>query len=193
MAIPVDRLAEVTAARCTSCLGCVDACPKSRGASRTLRWGPPRLLGRGWSQAALVAILLACTTGAVAASYLFPMPSFVKSRGLAPGRVATMELEVENLSCRGRANLFFYFLERDDLFELPGYLKVEAWPGPGLADVRITFDPAKTDEQAIRQAVTEPYYDVGADFWRTSPFRIEGYDPLMIGPGAGIDASLPFE
>ena len=140
-----------------------------------------------------MAILLVCTTGAVAASYLFPMPSFVKSRGRAPGRVATMELEVENLSCRGRANLLFYFLERDDLFELPGYLKVEAWPGPGLADVRITFDPAKTDEQAIKQAITEPYFDLGADFWRTSPFRIEGYDPLMIGPGGEIDASLPFE
>jgi len=193
MAIPVDRLAEVTAARCTSCLSCVDACPKSRGASPTLRWGPPRRWGRAWSQAALVAILLVCTTGAAAASYLFPMPSFVKSRGAVPARVATMELEVESLSCRGRANLFFYFLERDDLFELPGYLKVEAWPGPGLADVRITFDPARNDEQAIRQAVTEPYYDVGADFWRTSPFRIEGYDPLMIGPGAGVDASLPFE
>ena len=181
MAIPVEQLSEVTMARCTSCLSCVDACHRNQGETRALSWGPPRPLGRQWSQAALIAVLLTCTTGAVAASYLFPMPSFVKSRGSQPERTAEIELKIENLTCRGRANLFFYFLERDDLFEIPGYIKAEAWPDPNLAKVRITFDPAKADENAIKRAITEPYYDVGADFWRNSPFRVEGYDPLAIG------------
>jgi hypothetical protein len=114
----------------------------------------------------------------VAASYAFPLPSYVKARGQPPQRTAQCELEVEELWCRGRANLFFYYLERDDLHALPGYLKVEAWPGPGPARVRIQYDPALTDEEAIQRAITEPYYDVMADLWRMSPFQIKGYDPL---------------
>jgi len=42
----------------------------------------------------------------------------------------------------------------------------------------VTYDPSQTDEAAISQAATEPYYDVLADRWRMSPFQIEGYDPL---------------
>jgi len=104
--IPVDRLEQVTAARCLSCLSCVDACPQKE--SKPIAWGPPRVLGGRWSQAALVAILLACTTGAVAASYVFPMPSFVKTHGTRPEQVAQVKLEISGLSCRGRANLLFY-------------------------------------------------------------------------------------
>jgi hypothetical protein len=133
---------------------------------------------------ALIAILLVCTSTAVAASYVFPLPSFVRSHGDRPDRVAEVELRVENLSCRGRANLFLYFMERDDMYQVPGYFKVEAWPGPDLAKVRITFDPAATNEEALKQAITEPYYDVAADFWRMSPFRVEGYDPLKLKFGS---------
>ena len=129
----------------------------------------------------MIAIMLLCTTAAVAASYVFPLPSFVKSHGSRPAQVAKVRLKVENLTCRGRANLFFYFLQRDDASQIPGYFKLEAWPGPGIADVDITFDPTATDEHAIKQAITEPYYDAVAEFWRTSPFVIEGYDPLMFG------------
>jgi len=179
--IPVDRLEQVTAARCTSCLSCVDACPQKE--SKPIAWGPPRVLGGRWSQAALVAILLGCTTGAVAASYVFPMPSFVKTHGTRPEQVARVKLRISDVTCRGRANLLFYFLERDDMFEVPGYFEVKAWPGPGLADVHVTYDPSQTDEAAIAPAVTEPYYDVLADRWRMSPFQIEGYDPLGAGLG----------
>jgi hypothetical protein len=42
----------------------------------------------------------------------------------------------------------------------------------------VAYDPSLTNELAIKRAITEPYYDVAADFWRMSPFRIEGYDPL---------------
>ena len=89
--------------------------------------------------------------------------------------------------------MLFYFLERDDLYEVPGYFKLEAWPGPGAAHVRVTYDASSTDAEAIRRAITEPYYDLPADYWRMSPFRIEGYDPLSLElpealgflPGAG--------
>jgi len=179
VAIPVHELEQVTAARCISCLRCVESCPSNRSERRSLVWGPPgRHDRRGWPQAILLAILLLCTTTAVAASYLFPIPSFIRSHGVHPDRVAIAELQIEDLACRGRANLFFYFLERDDMHAIPGYFKVEAWPSPSLAKVRITYDPTVANEDRIKLAITEPYFDMTANFMRTSPFRIEGYDPL---------------
>jgi ferredoxin len=191
MAIPVDRVQQVTAARCISCMNCVEACPAKE--SSTLHWGPPNMLGRSWPQAVLVTVLLLCTTGAVASSYFFPLPSFVKSRGAPPDQVATVRLKIENLTCRGRANRLLFFLQRDDLYELPGYLKLEAWPGPGAADVRIAYDPAQTNELAIKRAITEPYYNLWDDARRSacliSTFRIEGYDPLSLD--VGVDIGYP--
>jgi len=190
-AIPVDRLGQVTAARCVSCMNCIDSCPHNETQSKALAWGPPKRFGSRWPQAALVAVMLLCTTGAVAASYMFPLPSFVKSHGSRPERVSTVRLTIEDLTCRGRANLFFYFLQRDDLYAVPGYFKVEAWPGPGQAQVDVTFDPALTDENAIKQAITEPYYDAAADFWRASPFGIEGYDPLAFDGDLDVPLLAP--
>jgi len=181
MNIPVDQLEQVTAARCTSCMSCIEACPQK--SSGTLGWGPPASWGRRWSQAVLIAVLLACTGGAIAASYLAPLPSFIKTSGILPDRpLATARLKIDDVRCRGRANLLFYFLQRDDLDRISGYFKLEAWPGPGAVDVHVTYDPAVTDEETIKRAITSPYYDAVADFWRDSPFTIEGYDPL--GPSA---------
>jgi hypothetical protein len=64
------------------------------------------------------------------------------------------------------------------MFTVKGYLKVEAWPGEEWAPVHVTYDPAQTDEDAIKQAIVEPYYEVAGDWWRMSPFSIAGYDPL---------------
>ncbi|MCU0875343.1 MAG: 4Fe-4S binding protein [Pirellulaceae bacterium] len=185
MAISVDQVQQVTAARCLSCFECLEACPQGRSAARAISWGPPAWLGRRWSPAALVPILLLCTSAAVAASYLFPLPSFIKTRGQAPSQTARLELVVDDLTCRGRANLLVYFLDRDDMFQVPGYLRVEAWPGPTAAHLHIRYDPSQTNELAIQQAITEPYFETDSGNWRPSPFRIAGYDPL------GLAAPLP--
>jgi len=176
MAIQVQEVEQVTAARCTSCMNCVEACPVHD--SSAMSWGPPRWLGRAWPAGTVVAILLFCTTTAVAASYLFPLPSFVKTRGAEPATTTATELGIYGLGCRGNANLLMYYLERDDLFEIPGYVRLEAWPGPGLAKARISYDPSHGDEARVKRAITEPYYDLLEGIWRFSPFRIEGYDPL---------------
>ena len=176
MAIPVDTMPQVTAARCLSCLTCVEACPQKQ--SGAVRWGPPRWLGHSWPMAALIGILLSCTAAAVAADYLFPLPSFVKVRGDQPPVTTTVDLGIHNLGCRGNATLLTYYLERDDMFAIPGYVKLQAWPGPGAAEARITFDPSLTDEKAIKKAIVEPYYDEAAELWRLSPFEIAGFDPL---------------
>ncbi len=181
MAIPVDTVREVKAARCLSCLECVEVCPTSTGGALT--WGPPRAFGRRWPQAVLVAVLLVCVGAAVGGSYVFPIPSFVRTRGHAPAQTASVHLKVAGLKCRGSANLFVYYLERDDALAVPGYLRIEAWPRPGVGEARIIYDPAQADEAAIKSAITEPYYDATSDHWRESPFEIEGYDPLA-APGS---------
>jgi ferredoxin len=178
MQIPVDHLPQVTVSRCISCFQCVEACPTSPVRPRALRWGPRWPRGSRWPQSVLIGILLCCTIGAVTASYLIPVPSFLKRIGTPSEQTTTVTLKVENLTCRGRANLFAYFLERNDLFEVPGYLRIAAWPGPGWADVHITFDPTQTDLAALQLAITEPYFETETNFWRSSPFKIQGYDPL---------------
>lgn len=186
MAIPIDQVGQVTAARCLSCLSCVDGC-SARG-NGAVTWGPPSRIGHRWPNAVLVVLLLCCTTAAVAASHLFPLPSFVKVRGRPPAVTRTTELDVIGLTCRGKATLLVYFLERDDVFELTGYLKLEAWPGPGAARTRITYAPSVCDETAIKRAITEPYYDALGALWRLSPFEIEGYDPIgFVEDGAEHD------
>jgi len=184
MAIPVDQLPQVTAARCLACLGCVDACPQESAGA--LAWGPPAFLGGRWPRTVLVALLLLCTAGAVSAAYWYPLPSFVKVHGAPPAETAVLELEIENLTCRGRANLLVWFLQRDDLAVPLRYFRLEAWPRPGTARARITYDPGETDEETLKRAVTEPYFQALSDNvsagWRDSPFRVVGYDPLAPTP-----------
>lgn len=177
--IPVDQLAEVSAAGCTSCLSCVDSCPQRHSSSPALHWGPVLPRTQKWPQAALVGLLVICLAGAAYASHLFPTPSFVKGRGEFPTDVSKVILAVENVDCRGKANLLYHLLTPTDSFEVPGPLRIEAWPGPGPSDVHVTFDPAVTDEETIKRAIVEPYYDVSSQSWRISPFVIEGYEPWM--------------
>jgi ferredoxin len=180
MAIPVDQEEKITHARCTFCLDCIEACPEE-GA---LGWGLPSrgkvsLFGsRKSSRTVITCVLLLVMSAAVAAAYVFPMPSFTWSRGEFRGEAAELEMGVEELGCRGRANLFVYYLDRDDELELSGPLRLEAWPGPGISRVRIFHDSEQVDEAMIRMAVTEAYFDSDSNSWRPSPFRIEGYDPF---------------
>ena len=182
MAIPVDRLPQVTASRCLACMNCIEACPREK--QHAILWGPPNWLGHAWPQAMVIVVLLLCGGAAVAAAYLAPLPSFVKSRGTPPDRVASVELRIQGLTCRGRANLLVGFLERDDMYQIPGsaadapgFYRLEAWPDPAAAMVRISYDPRYADEEAIKRAIVEPYYGMKEDRWWMSPFVIEGYSP----------------
>jgi ferredoxin len=178
MGIQVGRTDQVTEARCISCMECVEVCPiEERGA---IGWGPPGPPSRRWPSRALVVILLSVLGASVAATYAFPLPSFVHTRkGIeAPAETASLEIEVRGLKCRGSSNLFVYFLDRDDLDRVPGYLRVDAWPSPESGRARITYDPTLTNDDAIRRALTSPYYDALEDRFRMPAFEIVGYDPL---------------
>jgi hypothetical protein len=163
-------------------MNCIETCPKDE--QQAILWGPPSWLGRAWPRATVIVVLLFCGGVAVAATYLAPLPSFVKSRGMQPDQVATVELRIQGLTCRGRANLLVGFLERDDTYQIPGsfadapdYFRLEAWPDPNIAIVRVSYDPKHANEESIKRAIVEPYYDMGTDRWWMSPFAIEGYSP----------------
>ncbi len=176
MAIPVDKEVEVTAARCSSCLDCVDVCPeRDRGA---LVWGTKR---SGWSQTTLVAVLLLCFGGAVTADILYPLPSFVWTRGDVPYETAGLEMIIEGVTCRGKSAGLTVWLQRDDELEVEGFIKVETWPGPGSGRVRITFDPFRTSDEAIRKALTDPWFDLGSGGFDMSPYLIEEFDSFGSG------------
>jgi ferredoxin len=183
MAIPVDHVFEVTHSRCLACMNCIDACPTKK--VRPVYWGPPGWLGRAWPRGMVIVILLVCVVSAVGAAYFAPLPSFVKTRGALPEQIAKVDLQLSELTCRGRANLLVGFLERDDLYRIlgpeanaHGFYKLEAWPNPTRALVRVSYDPTRTDEESIKRAISEPYFDVATNRWWMSPFVIEGYDLL---------------
>ncbi len=170
MEIPIDEVEVVTHARCTACMECVSSCPRSGRGALDVRVRAPR--------AFVVGSLLVLLAAPVFASYLLPLPSFRWSRGAAPETRASLELEIEGLTCRGSANLLVYFLTRDDDLELYGHLALDAWPEPGTGRARISYDPALVDEDAIRSAITEPYFEPDWQSFRHSPFQIVGYDPF---------------
>jgi NAD-dependent dihydropyrimidine dehydrogenase PreA subunit len=177
MGIEVDRVRDVTAAHCTACLDCLQACPqRTHGA---MHWGPPDRLGRHWPQMAIVAIMLLCIGGAVAATYAFPLPAFVTELGERPAVVETLSLRVTGLTCRGSSSGMVERLQRDDHLQVAGYLKVEVWTDPALADVRITYDPARTSPAAIKRAIVADYFDLLTGRVNASPHRIEGYTPTV--------------
>lgn len=183
MAIPVDKMRQVTVSHCTSCLDCVAACPlgphRPKGAERpALTWGPPSRSGRRWPQAVAIGLLLACLGGGVAATTWFPLASFVVTHGTPPARTDSIRLTVQGVQCRHSSEMFVKYLSRADEFAIPGYLRVEAWPAPDGGVVQITFDPAQTNAAAIKHAIVEPTFDETTGRWNFSNYTIVGYDPL---------------
>ncbi len=192
MDIPVSQSSEVTHARCLSCLQCLNSCP----VKDTLSWGPSKsslilklfsifpFLGKSklvskffqpWNRELLLALTMIIIASAVIAYELQPLPSFVQVRGEPSPEVSIISFPVENLTCRGRANLFVYFITRDDDYEITGYLKIEVWPSPGIAKCRISYDPKSTSPEQIKNAIIQPYFDMDSGIWRKSPFVIPGF------------------
>ena len=56
--------------------------------------------------------------------------------------------------------------------------------------VKVTYDPSQTSALAVKQAITEPYYNADDNVWLESPFQIEGYDPMADSPEVGSGAAL---
>ena len=178
MAIPVDQLPQVTSARCISCFDCVSSCPKKVNA---LSWGP--VTGGRWPTWTAVGVLIATIVIAAGMWMVAPLPSFIKVReGFdVPANTAQVDLNIEGLACRGSANKLYFFLTRDDeVYKIPGYLKLEAWPDQIQGRAVITYDADKANDRMIKEAITQTYYEPVSKVWWDSTFTIEGYDILDI-------------
>lgn len=180
MGIQVASLPVVNQAHCTSCTTCIDNCylaeqgAISWGPSRTTRWRRPTWI--------ISAIVIGLVGMAVGANALVPMPSYVKTWDAEMKTPATLDLQIDGVTCRGSATRLVYYLERDDEFAiLPDISRLEATPGPGHVLIRITYDASSRSEDDIKMAITEAYFDIGGNRWLTSPFIIEGYDPFEVG------------
>ncbi len=177
MQIDVAKCQTVTAARCITCGECVTACPVQQ--TPTLAWrflnGKSVVQAHRWIAAAIVLTVVL----AVAASQTVNLPTFNHTRDITrPTTVEQCTLKVQGVECSGSARQLIYFLDRDDLYAVGGYLNIKTSPGSGFVDVTLTYDPSQTDPQALTEALVEPYYDTIEARWRQSPFEIEGYDPL---------------
>ncbi|HML75544.1 MAG TPA: 4Fe-4S binding protein [Anaerohalosphaeraceae bacterium] len=177
MAIQVASVKQVVSADCIACMECVDKCPRrQRNALQWMRFGRVWVKHPGWTIFAGIAISLLAV---YLASVFIPLPSFVYAReGQSPQHLSTCHLKIEGVTCGGSAKLFVFFLDRKDISEVPGYLKVSMSPAAGFIDVRIDYDSAQTTPQAIQDAISEPYFDEAENRWRMSPFKIQGYDML---------------
>ena len=175
MAIPVDKVSKVNHSRCLACMNCLDVCPKKN--ENAITWGPS-FSKKKWSVGIIIPIFLFLTSFAIFADIFFPLPSYIKERGEKPKQTKILHLEIKNLGCRGRANALMSYLNRDDDYEISGYLKLEAWPNPQWTKVHITYDPTQTNAKMIKEAIMGEYFDVKQNGLISPGFQIKGYDPL---------------
>lgn len=175
MGIPVDTMEEVTSASCTACGECMKVCKVRK--NPPLRWALPRGAGVRLPKWIPVPIILAGIGLSVGAAQFFPAPSFTYMRGEEPATTGTVDLEVAGLDCRGRATLLVFFLDRDDEFALPGYVKLDAWPGPKQGRARITFDASGVTPELVRRCISEPYFNLAENLWYSSPFTVPAEKP----------------
>jgi ferredoxin len=174
MAIPVAQSIGESIERCIACTECVGVCPLNTKEKKTLR--------SSYSQWTVIAVLLICIAASVAFYAMFPLASYTRVRGERPQQVESITLKIDNLDCRGKATRLWFYLDRDDLFALPGYLFLEVWTDQDVATVRVTFEPGQISRDDLCRAITEPYINF-ADLETPglimfSPFNIEGYDPM---------------
>jgi ferredoxin len=176
MAIPIDKSTGESVERCLACTECVGICPQNSGEVKTLR--------NSFSQGMVVVIVSVCLIFSVLTYIMFPLASFTKVRGDRPSHVESVTLRIDNLTCRGTANRLWFYLDRDDLYALPGYLSIEVWADPTTGTVRVTFDPEQVSRDDLCRAITEPYINFAdADSpgqIMLSPFVVHGYDPMSI-------------
>lgn len=176
MQIDVARATGVHAGDCTACMECTRACPVPGGTALT--WGPIGSARRHWPRPSVAVVVLVLIAGAAWGAALSPLPAFTYERGAPTEEVERIELELTELTCRGRATLLTFYLDRDDEYSLGDYIRLEAWPGPGASRVGIAFDAAVASPLLVKQAITEPYYNAAEGLWRAPPYSIAGYDPF---------------
>lgn len=101
-------------------------------------------------------LVVAAFFGAWLVSEVFPIPSFDwrTEATPAPATAQTVSLRVRGLKCRHSSEPMQDLLfGREDGLAIEGYLRAVLYPAPGVGEMQVTFDPAKTDVRRIAKAV----------------------------------------
>ncbi len=184
MKLEVDKVKTVNSADCISCFECIEACPivcdsQGKKPAKVLSWRMPVVGVISSPPKVLTAFFVVSALAVAFAVNKMPFSTYRYSRELpVPSEIKLVEFETKGVSCAGSAQLFIYFLNREDISEIEGYLEVVTSPKDGWTSVKLWYDPELTDEDSIFEAITEPYYDEKESRWRASPFEIKGFDIL---------------
>ncbi len=182
MNIDVAHCKSITSAECIACFECVEVCPVPKTGKPnplTWRWFGKRAIGN--AKSTVITVIVMGVVATAAASLLLDFPTFSYRRDIPqPEQLEKTVLKIRGITCSGSAKLFTYFLDRKDISEIEGYLKVATRPRPGWIEVTVWFDPAKASHDDIAEAVIEAYYDPAEQRWRPSPFEVKGFDLLDI-------------
>ena len=84
----------------------------------------------------------------------------------------SINLMVKGVKCRGSAKLFEFYLYRDDIDKLEGYIHLQVWTNPQTSKAKIYYDSRTISTEQILTALTEAYYDEDDDRWRNPTFEI---------------------
>ncbi len=178
MSIDVANTEIVKSADCISCFECINSCPVGKeDTDKALSWVFLRKIKISNTKNIIIAAILFGVFATAGLSIFVDIPTFIYTRDvIKPSVTNNVIFEVEGVSCSGSAKLFTYFLDRKDISQISGYMKVTARPRSGWIPINIQYDPAKTDKEALVEAIMEPYYDLEEKRWRPSPFKIKGFN-----------------
>ena len=179
MNIDVANMKKVCSADCISCFECVDCCPvkdeHNGNIIKPLSWRFGGKIDISKPKRVLQISFLAAILFVIYAYFFIEFDTYIYESPIErPLAAEQLVLEIEGVSCAGSSKLLVFFLNREDILKVDGYLRVATRPRTGWVKVKIDYDPIKTDTLAIKEAIMEPYYDNTERRWRPSPFSIKG-------------------
>jgi polyferredoxin len=148
--LDVSGGAWVKSAECTLCLACADACV-SKGALQVA----PRFGRRGWSKLgwAVPVFVVGLTATGIAGAQWIAIPSYTKQWiAQAPPSAQEIRLIVDGLRCVDTARAV-----AQQLRDLDGVVEFVGYASRRMAVV--TYDPTRTTQTRIREAIEAPVYD----------------------------------
>ena len=180
MQIKILKREKVKDVNCTNCGECVLACPLKEKAI-TMNFPVKTLNKLGEHKKALINILVITLLLFIGCKAAIdnPLPSYQSQNQQVfkyekPDLkfIKSLEFMVKGVKCRGSAKLFEFYLYRDDMDKLNGYIHLQIWTNSVASRVKIYYDSRNVSEEQIKIALTEAYYDEDDDRWRTPTYEL---------------------
>ena len=121
------------------------------------------------------ALVVTAAALGVTGARLFAQPSVVRDYAEAPANatVRATTFLVEGVRCVDTAERAARQLEGE-----PGVVRLTAWASQ--AKVEVTFDPSRTDPEALREALEDPVYDASTGEFRFGVYVVREIDGVKV-------------